>query len=71
MTLQDKWNELNEEQRERARQLTSPEELLEFAHEIGADLTDEDLEAVAGGSGWDDFYQPCPDQMNCKPLGYS
>lgn len=42
---------LTDEQKAKAKACTSPEELLALAQEEGFDLTDEELEGIAGG-GW-------------------
>ena len=44
-------NELTEEQKAKALACESPEELLALAREEGMELTDEQLEGVAGGWG--------------------
>ncbi len=46
---------------EKAKACTSPEELLELAHEEGRDLTDNDLDGIAGG--WAD---DCSDRSTAK-----
>ena len=40
---------LTDEQREAARNLKTPEEMLEFAQAEGIELTNEQLENIAGG----------------------
>ena len=40
---------LTHEQREAARNLKTPEEMLEFAQAEGIELTNEQLESIAGG----------------------
>ena len=46
---------LTEEQKAKARECKSAEELLELAQAEDIELSDEQLEAVAGGStGWED-----------------
>ena len=47
------------EQLEKAKATTSTEELLELAKSEGIDLTDEQLDAVAGGSN-DDYWESEP-----------
>ena len=44
------------------RAAKSPEELFALAKEEGMDLTDEELEAISGGSGtmWDEMLKQCP-----------
>ena len=48
--------DISPELREKAKACTSPEELIELAKEQGYKLSDQDLEAVAGGA-WADFHQ--------------
>lgn len=55
------FKDLTPEQREKAKTCTSPEELLAFAQAEGFDLSDEQIEAVAGGSDWDDCPFDCQD----------
>lgn len=55
MDLQKKLEELTDEQRERARALKTPEEIVAFAKEQGIDITDDQLEAVSGGA----WYPTC------------
>ena len=57
--------DLTPEQQEKARACKTPEELLALAQEEGIQLSDNDLEAVAGGVSWDcisdcNDHQPCP-----------
>ncbi len=53
---------LTDEQKEKVRAAKSPEELFALAKEEGMDLTDEELEAISGGSGtmWDEMLKQCP-----------
>ncbi|MBR2834200.1 MAG: hypothetical protein IKE43_00595 [Coriobacteriales bacterium] len=43
---------LSEDQREEARGLKTPEEMLEFAQEVGVVLTPEQLDQISGGGWW-------------------
>ena len=53
------FNDLTEEQRARAREAKTPEEVLALARQEGYELTDEQLEAVAGGDEfWCGSYAP-------------
>ena len=56
---------LTEEQRKKVEAAKTPEELLALAKEAGYELSDEQLEAVSGGSIWCGSYcsskNPCPD----------
>ena len=45
---------LTPEQIEQAKTLRTTEELVKYAMENGVELTDEQMEKVAGGSVWDD-----------------
>ena len=56
------FKDLTPEQREKAKACTSAEELIALAQAEGVDLTDEQLESVAGGD-WDD----CPINCNYVP----
>lgn len=51
------YKNLTEEQKERAMALKSPEEMLEFAKNEGIEITDEQLEGVAGG--WNGVLEEC------------
>ena len=48
------YDDLTEEQKEKARVCKSPEELFALAKKEGVELDDKDLEAINGGmvSGW-------------------
>lgn len=52
MALEDRWSELSEERKAKMRACKTPEELLSVAREEGYELTDVELEAVAGGASW-------------------
>ena len=43
------FKDLTDEQKERAKAITSKEELVAFAEEEGIELTDEQLDAMSGG----------------------
>ena len=47
------FNDLTPEQQEQARACKTPEDVLSLAKEDGIELTEEQLEAVSGGS-WND-----------------
>ena len=53
MALEDRIKELSPEQRARAKQCKTPEELLALAKEEGYELTDDELEGISGGF-WND-----------------
>ena len=46
------FNSLTEEQKAKALACKTPEEMLALAKEEGYELSDEQLEAVSGGSKW-------------------
>lgn len=46
------FNDLTPEQKERVRACKTSEEIAALAEEEGYDLSDEQLDAIAGGSGW-------------------
>ena len=51
------------EQIERAKACETPEDILRLASEEGVELSDEEIEKVAGGGFWDDgggSSEPCP-----------
>jgi len=50
-SIEEIYQSMTDDQKKRARSLKSPEEVLAFAREEGFELTDEQLESVAGG--WD------------------
>lgn len=50
MDLKNALEGLTDEQREQARALKTPEEIINFAKEQGFELSDDQLEAVSGGS---------------------
>lgn len=43
---------LNDEAKERLRACETPEDILAFAKAEGVELSDEDLEGIAGGVDW-------------------
>lgn len=51
MDLKETLEKLSPEQRERARELKTMDEIIAFAEGEGFELSDEQLEAVSGG-GW-------------------
>ena len=60
MALEDRIKDLTPEQRARAKQCKSAEELLALAEEEGYDLTDDELEGISGGSWCGDCSQHGP-----------
>ena len=55
-SMEDIYQSMTEGQKTRVQSLKSPEEVLAFAREEGFELTDEQLESVAGGAFWDPDY---------------
>lgn len=53
---------MNPELKEKARACHSAEELLELAKEEGMELSDEQLEAVAGGEWCQQYDWTCPEE---------
>lgn len=46
------FNDLSPEMRAKALACETPEALLKLAEEGGYELSDEEIEAISGGSGW-------------------
>lgn len=58
------FNDISPELREKAKACTSPEELIALAKSEGYKLSDQDLEAISGGSAWTEtgcknYRDPC------------
>lgn len=51
-----KFEELTPKQQEKARACKTPEDILALAKEEGYELSEEELDGIAGGGDWDD---PC------------
>ena len=68
MALEDRWSELSEERKARMRACKTPEELLSVAREEGYELTDDELEAVAGGASWLCEFSCRLDENSCVHL---
>ena len=62
---------LTQEQAEKMKELKTPEEILAFVQDEGVELTDEQLEAVAGGEKSWDGKNICPacGSTNTTPFG--
>ena len=60
-----KFEELSSELQEKAKACKTPEDILTLAQEEGYELSDDDLEAIAGGGFWD-----CDEKATC-PRKYS
>ena len=52
MSLESRYNNLSDEVKEKARACRTPEEIVALARKEGFELTDEELEGIAGGSNW-------------------
>lgn len=61
-----KFEDLTPEQQEKARACSSTEELIELAKAEGAELSDEELDGLAGGSDWY-CASVCPGKHNKVP----
>ena len=54
-------NKLTEEQKAKLKSCENPAELQSMLNDMGVELTDEQLDAVAGGQNWNqcDHLDPC------------
>ena len=66
-SVEDIFEGLTDEQKARAKDLSSPEEMFEFAKEEGIELPDDQLEAIAGGRLWNKCGELGPDP-NCQTV---
>ena len=60
------YEDLTPEQKAKVKECASPEELLQLAKDEGYEMTDAQLEAIAGGKFWDDDVDWCSDKARCK-----
>ena len=58
------FNDLSDELKAKARECASADELVKLAQEEGIELTDEQMESIAGGSKW----TPMPLDLPCQAL---
>ena len=62
------YDELTANQKAKLSKCTTAEEVLQLAKEEGRELTDDELEMIAGGADWHAVEEPCP---YCKhPVTY-
>ena len=61
------FNDLTPEQQEKVRACKTTEDILALAKEEGYQLSDKELEAVSGGSIWEDIVDGFTD---CTALGH-
>ena len=56
-----KFEDLTPEQQEQVKACKTPEDMLKVANSIGYKLSEEELDAIAGGGFWDnDDFNVCP-----------
>ena len=55
MAVQDLYNKLTDEQKKRFRDCKTQEDFLRVVQEEGIELTDDQLEAISGGSALSDW----------------
>ena len=61
--------DMTSEQIEKAKECETTEQRLAFIKEIGLELSDEQLDTIAGGAAWSEDYEGgCP---SCKCVTYS
>lgn len=56
MSLEDRFDELPDELKEKAKACTSADELVALAQANMIALSDEEIEAISGGGSWSDCY---------------
>ena len=60
MSLEDRYNELSDDVKEKAAACASADELLKLAKDNMVDLSDEELEAISGGTwGNSNHWEDC------------
>ena len=60
MAVENIYEKLTDEQREEAKACKTPGEMLELTKKWGMTLSDEELDAIAGGGAWSDSCPYCP-----------
>ena len=53
-----KFEDLTKEQQEKAKACKTPEEIFALAKEVGYELSEDEIEAISGGEGWEDINPP-------------
>ena len=62
MSLEDRFNELSDDVKQKAAACTSADELLALATSIGIKLSDDEVESIAGGTwGNSNHWADCTD----------
>ena len=61
MAIQDLYNNLTDEQKKKVRACKTHKELLQLMKEESVELTDDQLEAISGGSLLQDWKESLPD----------
>ena len=56
MSLEDRFDELPDELKEKAKACKSTDELLQLAKDNMVSLSDEEIEAISGGGSWANCY---------------
>ena len=69
MNINEVLSNLTEEQKEKAKKCQSAEELIALAQQEGIELTDEQLEGIAGGVEWSCLSKNCGGYDGC--LGFN
>lgn len=54
------YEDLTPEQQAKVQQFESTEELLAFVENEGLEISDDELNGIAGGEGWGDRQRRCP-----------
>lgn len=61
------FNDLTLEQKEKARACRTPDDVLALAKDAGYELSEEELNSIAGGNAWDEIWE-CPVEGTCHPV---
>ncbi len=68
MNKNDFLNNLTDEQKAKAKNCKTAEEFIALANEEGIELTDEQLEGLAGGWAWDCIQDGCRCFTDCPVM---